>query len=147
MRKANGHQNKLRQGRINSNRKSIIGLASDWKMAADLDKKLVFPSVVPTTLRPDIVIWSEGEKAIILIELTVPWETRCDEAHERKSAKYAHLIEECKEKGWKSWLFPVEIGTRGFPAQSLWKLLTALGMGGKDMKNSGQSLPHCRTGL
>ena len=123
--------------------KSILSLASDWKMSADLDKKLIFPSIVQTTLRPDIVIWSESQKAIIMIELTVPWETRCEEAHERKSAKYAHLVEEVKEKGWKSWLFPVEIGTRGFPAQSLWKLLTALGMRGSDRKKTVSSL--CRT--
>ena len=47
-----------------------------------------------------------------MIELTVPWETRCDKAHERKAAKYAHLVEEFREKGWQSWLPPVEIGTR-----------------------------------
>ena len=42
-----------------SEAKSILGLADDWKMAADLDRKLVFPNIVTTTLRPDIVIWSE----------------------------------------------------------------------------------------
>ena len=105
-------------------------------MAADLDRKLVFPNIVTTTLRPDIVIWSEKQRAIIMIELTVPWETRCDEAHERKAEKYAHLVEECREKGWQAWPFPVEIGARGFPAQSIWKLLTALGMKGSDRKKT-----------
>ena len=32
------------------------------------------------------------------IDSDVPWETRCDEAHERKP-KYLHLQEQCKAKG------------------------------------------------
>ncbi len=42
------------------------------------------PSPKKTYLRPDMVIWSE-EKRIILIELTVLWEDRCEEASERKA--------------------------------------------------------------
>ena len=129
-----------------SEAKSILGLADDWKMAADLDRKLVFPNIVTTTLRPDIVIWSEKQRAIIMIELTVPWETRCDEAHERKAEKYANLVEECREKGWRAWLFPVEIGARGFPAQSIWKLLTALGMKGSDRKKTVSNLSRTTEG-
>ena len=30
---------------------------------------------------------------------------------------------DCKDKGWNVWLFPVEVSKRGFPAQSVWKLL------------------------
>ena len=112
-------------------------------MSADLGKKLIFPSVVHTTLKPDIVLWSEIEKAIIIIELTVPWESRIEEAHERKMSKYQQLADDCKGKNWQTWLFPVEIGTRGFPAQSMWKLLTALGMSGNDRKKAIGNL--CRT--
>ena len=39
-------------------------------------------------MRPDIVLWSETEKKLVVIELTVPWETRCEEAYERKKANY-----------------------------------------------------------
>ncbi|KAH3862977.1 hypothetical protein DPMN_025953 [Dreissena polymorpha] len=28
-------------------------------------------------------IWSTKDKKLVMIELTVPWETRCDEAYER----------------------------------------------------------------
>ena len=93
----------------------------------DLRKKLVFPDIVTTTLRPDIVLWSRQVKTLTAEELTVPWEI-CDRANERKALKYADLMEEYREKGWKVSLFPVEIGCRGFPAQSVWKLMTALGM-------------------
>ena len=75
-------------------------------MEVDLGKRLVFPDVVQTTLRPDIVLWSKTGKKLIVIELTVPWETRCEEAYERKKAKYRELLDLCKEKGWRTLLFP-----------------------------------------
>ncbi|XP_035661736.1 uncharacterized protein LOC118405989 [Branchiostoma floridae] len=62
-----------------------------------------------------MVIWSEERKKIIVIELTVPWEERCEEAHERKASKYQELLQSCKEKGWQSWLFPVESGATRTP--------------------------------
>ncbi|XP_052281306.1 uncharacterized protein LOC127878820 [Dreissena polymorpha] len=34
------------------------------------------------------------------------------------------------------WLYPVEIGTRGFPAQSLWRMFSALGIKGADRKRA-----------
>ncbi|KAH3778900.1 hypothetical protein DPMN_180377 [Dreissena polymorpha] len=49
-------------------------------MKVDLKQKLVFPDVVKTNLRPDIVIWSTASKKMILNELTVPWEERTDGA-------------------------------------------------------------------
>ena len=37
--------------------KSILGVVDDWNMTADIDKKkLIFPSIVHTILRPDIVM-------------------------------------------------------------------------------------------
>ena len=63
-------------------------------MQVDLDSKLVFPSIVQTTLRPDIVLWSNPGKRLIVIELTVPWETRCEEAYGMKKPKYTELLDE-----------------------------------------------------
>ena len=80
-----------------------------------------------TTLRPDIVLWSNTGKKLIVIELTVPWETRCENAHDRQKAKYTELLDLCKEKGWRTWLFPVEVCVRGFCSQSVCRLMTAVG--------------------
>lgn len=44
-------------------------------------------------------VWSEEAKKIILIELTFPWEENCEQAFERKSAKYQDLFHDCREKG------------------------------------------------
>ncbi|KAK0140746.1 hypothetical protein N1851_022262 [Merluccius polli] len=64
-------------------KKSLLQTAPAWEMRVDLGRKLHFPQVVQTSLRPDMVIWSEEAKKVILIELTVSWEDGCSEAHER----------------------------------------------------------------
>lgn len=37
-------------------------------------------------------------------------------------------------RGWQAWLFPVQVGCRGFPAQSEWNTVTAFGITGRDKK-------------
>jgi len=37
-------------------------------------------------------------------ELTVPCETTCDEAYERRMAKYTELHEQCGRRRWSTWL-------------------------------------------
>ena len=73
-----------------------------------------------------------------MVELTVPWETRCEEAYERKMDKYTELQEHCSivVVGVPAWLFPVEIGCRGFPAQSVWRMLGKLGIKVVDRKRA-----------
>ena len=67
---------------------------------ADLQTQLVFPpEIAVRRLRPDIVMWSRSTRNLIIIELTVPWEERMEEANERKREKYQDLVDECKEKG------------------------------------------------
>ena len=105
-------------------------------MKADLGIQLVFPNIVHTTKRPDIVIWSPNDKTLVKVELTVPWETRCVEAYERKMAKYTELQEQYRSRCWSTWLFSVEIGCRGFPAQYVWRTLGKLGIKAGDRKRA-----------
>ena len=106
-----------------------------------MDKKLVFPhEITTTTLRPDIILWSPGRKIVIMIELTVPWETRAQQAHERKRLKYDQLLADCVQQGWKGWCFPVEITARGFSTSSVWRLTTMLGLRGKIRKEFNKDL-------
>ena len=44
----------------NSKKQDILQQASDWTIQADLDKKLQFPDIVQTSLRPAIVIQSQS---------------------------------------------------------------------------------------
>jgi len=86
-----------------------------------------------------MVLWAPQDKKIVLIELTVPWKERCNEAYER-TAKYTQLTEDCRKNGWKAWLFPVEVGTRRFPAKSMWKILTELGITSQQRKQAIRSV-------
>ena len=127
------------QATKNTNTKDVglLTTANDWTLEVDLGKKLIFPrEVTTTTLRPDAVLWSRRSKSVILIELTVPWEDRVHEAYERKLLKYQQLVQDCKEAGWKSWCFPVEVSARGFPGNSLWRMMSTLGVKGKPRKLS-----------
>ena len=45
-------------------------------------------------------IESQQSKMLVAIELTVPYEEKCDKAHERRSLKYADLMADCKHKEW-----------------------------------------------
>ncbi|XP_053389443.1 uncharacterized protein LOC128552430 [Mercenaria mercenaria] len=82
----------------------LLDEARSWEVRVDLGRKLVFPDIIQTNLRPDIVLWSQSPKKVILVELTVPWEERTEEAYERKSAKYQDLADACNEAGWKTHL-------------------------------------------
>ena len=111
----------------------ILAKARDWKLQVDLGKQLVFPQEITITRqRPDILITSKTSKALIILELTVPWEERMDEVYERKTAKYQELVNNCKENGWKTWCFPIEIGCRGFVGRSAHRAFSALGVKGRE---------------
>ncbi|XP_029958217.1 uncharacterized protein LOC115396474 [Salarias fasciatus] len=80
----------------------VLTTANDWQMLVDLQKQLKFPShIVSTSLRPDIVLFSESTKQVIMLELTDPWEDRLDETFERKLAKYEGLASSCQQAGWR----------------------------------------------
>ncbi|KAI2663059.1 hypothetical protein H4Q32_002088 [Labeo rohita] len=110
-------------------RLGLLTTATDWQLEVDLDKQLKIPSrITSTRLRPDMIIVSKSTKQLIILELTVPWEERMEEANERKRAKYQELVEECRSQGWKTYCEPLEVGCRGFAGRSLCKVLTMLGL-------------------
>ena len=127
------------QGKKSSKQSStqvgILFSAQDWKLQTDLGKQLVFPThIAITAKRPDIILYSDETKQVVLIELTVPWETRVEEAYERKKKSYEELRRDCCENGWTCWCFPVEVGCRGFPSHSLLKTAKHLGIRAKSRK-------------
>ena len=73
-------------------------------------------------------------KALVFIELTVQWETISEAAYEREKAKYTELLDLFKEKGSHTWLFPVDVGARGFCSQSVCRLMTAVGSTSRDRR-------------
>jgi len=112
----------------------ILPTAGDWQMKVDLDRRIEFPTEVAITRqRPDIAIWSSSTKQVLLVELTVPWEERVEEAYERKKGKYQKLAADFQQRGWRVWCLPVEMGCRGFAGQS-WRALRVIGIKGRDKK-------------
>ena len=69
-----------------------------------------------------------------MVELTVPWEDRMEEAYERKLSKYTDLASSVREKGWQAWIFPVEVGARGFTGKSVYRLCTSVGIVGNERR-------------
>ena len=46
----------------------------------------------------------------------------------------------CTESGWQTWLFPVEVGCRGSPAQAMWTTLSSLGIVGRQRRAAVKAL-------
>ncbi|XP_062283087.1 uncharacterized protein LOC133987658 [Scomber scombrus] len=118
----------------------ILMSARDWQLLVDLEHQLKFPShIAVTTLRPDIVLVSESTKQAVLLELTVPWEDRLEEAFERKLSKYTGLVSNCQQAGWRARCFPVEVVCRGFAARSLARAFSSLGFEGERKRRAIRS--------
>ena len=120
---------------------SLLSSAVDWKVQVDIGKQLSIPrNIVDTNLRPDMIITSESTKCIVLIELTVPWEDRIDEAHELKRSKYEQILLDAQRNGWTTHNFPIEVGCRGFAGRSITGLFKKLGMQGREVKKACVSI-------
>ena len=110
----------------------ILHLGSDWSLLVDLDRQLKFPvHICSTSLRPDIVIFCEITKLLIIIELTCPSEENIEYWNIFKSTKYKSLVDQCKARGWVVHFFAVEVGARGYASNSLKHCFNKLGIIGK----------------
>ena len=88
-----------------------------------------FPlSAAVTGKRPDLVLWSESLRVVLLIELTVPAEKNVRAASTRKRERYQGLAEACRERGYTTELLPVEVGVLGFVAHSMQVVCKRLGV-------------------
>ena len=96
-----------------------------------------FPEkILTTSLRPDMVLTSGATKQMVILELTVPWEDRIEEANCRKTAKYQELVAECRINGWKARNEPFEVGCRGFTGRSLLNTFKTLGIRGQQCRRA-----------
>ena len=84
------------------------------QITVDLDASYHIPShIASTDLRPDIVMWSDLKKTVLLIELTVCFETNYAEARERKRNKYYSLKAEIQGRGCCALIVPIQPGYAG----------------------------------
>ena len=114
---------------------SLLEGCMNWHFATDLEHNFIFPTEIAlTTKRPDIVIWSVQVKKGFVIELTVSFEENFDWAHQHKLEKYKDLREQCVRNCWITNVFPIEVGCRGFIANSTSAFLTNLGLPPSDKR-------------
>ena len=138
----------IRKGKHYGNM-GILTDAKDWIVIADLGTRLKFPEIVQvrTSLRPDLIIYSKSIKRIIWWEQTCPSEERIEESHRLKLARYANLEEACKLAGWSCYNMAIEVGARGFVAESLQNAALSIGIRGRALKKlvreAGQESLHC----
>lgn len=71
-------------------------------------------NILVTSQKPDLCIVNETDKNIILMELTIPFESNINAAHARKSARYEILVNDLENTGYNVEYHPIEIGSRGF---------------------------------
>ena len=102
--------------------------ANDWKLIFDEDERTrQFPQmIVNTALRPDVVIYSETIRRVIMIELTCGNEENFEDQRVRKLRRYEQLLVEIETAGWKGDLFTVEVGCRGFYHDTLPRIFNFL---------------------
>ena len=121
--------------------KGLLNFAPDWTMLCDLGEKLVIPSyIVISTLRPDIFIFSKSTKTVIIVELTCPCEENMEEWHKVKFDKYDSLACAIRSNGWSTYLFPIEVGARGYCSLTVKSCFLRLGLSNKLVRSTLKSL-------
>lgn len=111
-------------------RSGILSRASDWQAVCDLPgHSYTFPAhIAVTAQRPDIVLFSNTSKIVVMVELTCPHEDNIDGAYaSSKLPRYKDLERDCIAAGWSTYCFAPRIGSRGYCAESLRDCLTQLG--------------------
>ena len=127
-----GQQSVYKQKKSTTNDATWDG---SWEIGADLSGcERFFP--IPTSKKPDIVVWCADRKLVYLVELTVPHEDNIEAAHLRKNDRYEKLIQECEEVGWKATHYSVEVGCRGFIGVRLQQWLQKIGLNNRERSSA-----------
>ena len=94
----------LKKGTIVPHKRTPVGIlhqASDWVILADIDSNYCFPlHFAFTQLRPDITIFSNVLRKVILIELTCFCEGNMESWHSTKINKYLALKTTIDSNKW-----------------------------------------------
>ena len=120
----------LKQGRMTWRHNSVLNFMfdvirkeapTDVEMYSDLPGKMVNNTVIPCDIpattgigsKPDLVLLSRKSKQIALFELTCPLERNLHKANTYKNDRYDGMKTDLEAKGWKVFLAPFEVSSRG----------------------------------
>ena len=119
----------------------ILHHASDWILLANLNKTYRFPvHITFTPLRPDITIFSNRLRKVILIELTCPCEENMESWHGTKINKNSALKTIIESKGWCLELFAVEVDAMGYWSRSVLCCFKKMAFNNKLIRNTIKKL-------
>ena len=96
------------------------------KLSADLDNYSFPHHIVPTDLCPDIVWWDDQLQRIVIVELTISFETSFKQAAERKALKYKDVITKTRSVGYSGTVITLQMGSRGIIDQAGFSLFTSV---------------------
>jgi len=126
-------------------RSFLLGQSSDWKLQIDYTKNTApFPvHICVTEKRPDIVLYSDSSKTVILVELTCPAEENIADARLRKEIKYSDLRDQIQDNGWSCHLLTIEVGARGFVSSSVLRFFRKIGFSNVATRQLGRKVSLC----
>ena len=125
----------VRDGKQPCGRRAVLRsgvlLAANWTLIYNSpEDPLVFPGhIIQTSLRPDVVIYSNATKQVFILELTAPMADNIIQRHIDKENKYAKLLDDLNINQWTGQIFGLEAGSRGYVAKSFCFSLRKLGLG------------------
>ena len=107
-----------------------------WSIHMDIQESQisiqnVLQSIAPSyscNLIPDIILYNNTKKSVILAELTCPWEENIFQADSRKRSKYTPLASHLANAGFDVSLFTFSIGARGYVGKSFDTFLSSFCM-------------------
>ena len=94
-------------------------MKAGFSLFADVDGRNVGnggtipPFVITTSQRPDVVVLNAEERKILILELTCPFDSNINTAHDFKTAKYVPLMNDLTAAGFAADIFCVEVSVRG----------------------------------
>ena len=89
----------VKSGKKAKNKKNltegIIDVATDWVSQINLRQQQTHcpPQIITTSDRPDIVLYSNSVKVVLIVELTSPAEENIKKWREIKTTKYVSIAE------------------------------------------------------
>jgi hypothetical protein len=130
------HDQVLRTLRDNITKHSKLVKSGTFELVTDLgnDKRdhVALMRSFDTTLKPDVILFNESDKKIILGELTCPMEHKMAHWNQFKTAKYEKLVSEIAKRGYTVTIHAFEVGCRGLVGNSIQNFLKALHLPAKD---------------
>ena len=104
-------------------RQNLLGSSGDWEVFANLPGwHNNYPKTISSKgLWRDIVLLSRANLKIIVVELSISYESRMDQSHEYKTSKYEDVKKKLEKEGYSMIVKAAEIGARGFVAGALYE--------------------------